>query len=158
MTAASDLASQGYVKVRMWDADGFTETAWAVRVEPGLNHFRLDNSPFYAYGVSADDIVEAEPVADGLYEFLRVVTRSGNRTIRLMFGEQKADTDYGKGILDGIVALGCTFEGMFNTVISVTIPPGVELTVVTRFLTETGLRWEYADPTYADLFGSDGPA
>ena len=154
MTGRGDLAAQGYVKVRMSDDDGFTETAWAVRVQPGVDHFRLDNSPFYAYRVSDEDIVEGEFVAEGFYDFVRVVERSGNRTVRLMFGDEKADTPYGKVILDGVKQLGCTYEGMFSTVMSITVPPGVELRDVADYLTSTGLNWEYADPTYEDLFGS----
>ena len=33
-----DFAAQGYVTVRMSSEDGFTETAWAVRVEPGVDY------------------------------------------------------------------------------------------------------------------------
>jgi hypothetical protein len=154
MTESGDLASQGYVKVTMSDDDGFTETAWAVRLEPGIDHFRLDNSPFYAYRVSADDVVEGAFVAEGFYDFVRVVKRSGNRTVRLMFGEAKADTPYGQGVLDGVIRLGCSYEGMFNTVMSITVPPTVDLDDVAGYLISTGLTWEYADPTYDDIHGT----
>jgi hypothetical protein len=150
------LAAQGYVKVRMSDADGYTETAWAVRVRDDADHFRLDNSPFYAYRVSADDIVEGALVADGLYDFVRVVERSGNRTIRLMFGDQTADSPSGASVLDRIRDLGCSYEGMFSRVVSITIPPAVDLGDVAAYLVSTGLVWEYADPTYEDLFGPEG--
>lgn len=149
------LAAQGYVKVRMSDGDGYTETAWAVRVRDDVDHFRLDNSPFYAYRVSADDIVEGAPVANGLYDFVRVVQRSGNRTIRLMFGDQTADTPFGADVLERIRELGCSYEGMFDRVMSITIPPTVDLGDVTAYLMSTDLVWEYADPTYEDLFGTD---
>jgi hypothetical protein len=155
MTGDRSLAEQGHVKVRTSDDDGFTETAWAVRVAPGTDHFRLDNSPFYAYRVSTDDVVEGQFVAEGFYDFVRVVERSGNRTVRLMFEDEKADTPTGKRVLDGVVALGCSYEGMFNTVMSITVPPTVNLNDVARYLTSTGLRWEYADPTYRDLFGDE---
>ena len=157
MTERGDLAAQGYVKVRMSDDDGFTETAWAVRVEPGVHYFRLDNSPFYAYRVSHEDVVEGRFVADGFYDFVRVVKRSGNRTVRLMFGEEKADSSYGKSVLARVAELGCSYEGMFSTVISITVPPDVELDEVANYLTSTGLDWEYADPKYEDLFGSGAP-
>jgi hypothetical protein len=44
---------------------------------------------------------------------------------------------------------------MFNTVMSITVPPTVNLNDVAQYLTSIGLRWEYADPTYRDLFGDD---
>lgn len=149
---ASDLAEEGFVKVRMSDSDGFTETAWAQRRSPGEDVFRLDNSPFYAYRVSLDDLVEGASVSDGMYEFVRVVERSGNRTVRLMFGDEKSDTPFGEGVLGGILALGCSFEGMFSKLMSITVPPSVSLDAVATYLTSTGLQWEYADPKYEDLF------
>ena len=153
MPADANLAAQGYVKVRMSDNDGYTETAWAVRVDDDRDHFRLDNSPFYAYRVSADDIVEGQFVAEGFYDFVRVVERSGNRTVRLILGDENAETPAGKQILADVVALGCSFEGMFSNVISITVPPAVSLEDVAGLLISTGRQWEYADPTYDDLFG-----
>jgi len=153
MASEPSLAEQGYVKVRMSDSDGFTETTWAVRIAPDRDHFRLDNSPFYAYGVSTDDVVEGAFIDEGLYEFVRVVERSGNRTVRLMFGHDDADSPFGTRVLDEVKAMGCSFEGMFSKVVSITVPPEVQLADVAAYLTSTGLSWEYADPTYADLFG-----
>jgi glycopeptide antibiotics resistance protein len=151
--AMVSLDRQGYVKVRMED-QGFVETLWAVRVVPGKDHFRLDNSPFFAYRVSTEDVVEGRLVTEGFYDFVRVVERSGNRTIRLMFADEMADTSERKKLLDGLVALGCSYEGMFGKVISITVRREVDLGGVAEHLTATGLRWEYADPTYDDLFGT----
>ena len=36
--------------------------------------------------------------------------------------------------------------------VAVNIPPQVDLARVAEFLTETGIRWEYANPRYSDLF------
>jgi hypothetical protein len=150
-----DYAAQGFVKVEMSDNDGNTETPWAERVPDATNQFRLDNAPFYAYRVSADDVIEGEEVAPGFYRLVRVVRRSGNRTVRLIFGEKSADTSEGKQVLDEIVRLGCTYEGAFSKLLSITVPPEVALEALAAYLTSTGLDWEYADPTYSDLFGSE---
>jgi hypothetical protein len=152
MAGEPSLAEQGYVKVQLSN-DGHFETVWAVRLKPGEDTFRLDNSPFFAYRVSEADIVEGACIADGLYEFARVTEHSGNRTVRLTFGDGKADTPEGKRVLDGIVALGCSYEGMFSRLISITVPSEVRLEDLASYLVSTGLQWEYADPTYADLFG-----
>lgn len=149
----SALADQGFVKIEMRDADGFVETAWAQRTHLDRDEFRLDNNPFYAYGVSADDIVEGERIAPGMYRFVRVVRPSGNRSIRVAFETFKADAPEAEPILAGITSLGCDYEGMFGRVIAVNVPPHVDLARVADFLTETGIRWEYANPTYRDLFG-----
>jgi hypothetical protein len=153
MSNGPSLAEQGYVKVQMSDDDGYTETAWAVRVSPDKDHFRLDNSPFYAYRVSAEDVVEARRVADGFYEFVRVVERSGNRTVRLILRDEDKDAPSGQRILDGIRDLGCSYEGMFSSLISITVPPGVDLAADATYLTATGRDWEHADPKYEDLHG-----
>lgn len=147
------LADQGFVKIEMRDSDGFVETAWAQRTHPNRDEFRLDNNPFYAYGVSADDIVEGEPIAPGMYRLVRVVRPSGNRSIRVAFETFKADAPEAEPILAGIKSLGCDYEGMFGRVIAVNVPPNVDLGRVADFLTETGIRWEYANPTYSELFG-----
>ena len=70
------------VKLLLAGPDGEVETPWAEKISDRL--FRLDNMPFFAYGVSVDDIVEAEPTEDeGFFRFLRVHQSSGNRTIRV---------------------------------------------------------------------------
>jgi hypothetical protein len=158
----NEPAGAELVKVQMADRDGYKETPWASRVESGVDQFRLENSPFYAYGVSFEDVVEARPLGvrrfDGvpMYEFVRVIRRSGNRTLRFAFSEEKSDTPTGRQVLDEIVALGCSYEGMFNITISVTVPPDVDLQKVAMYLTSTGLRWEYVDPTYEQVHG--GPS
>ena len=155
MAGRDELAAQGYVKVRMADDDGDTETLWAVRVQPGVDEFRLDNSPFFAYRVSHEDIVEGRQIAEGFYQFVRVVRPSGNRTVRLIFHEdEQADSRSGRQVLDRLKRLGCSYEGATNRVISITVPPGVQLGHVAEYLTSTGLEWEYADPKYEDLFGT----
>jgi hypothetical protein len=45
------------VKVKLESADGDVETLWATTL--GEDRYRLDNSPFFAYGVSWLDVIEA---------------------------------------------------------------------------------------------------
>jgi hypothetical protein len=55
-------ARDGYVKVGLTDNEGkMTETVWAVTVGP--NRFRLDNVPWFAYGISLGDVVEGAEYA-----------------------------------------------------------------------------------------------
>lgn len=57
------------------------ETLWAAPI--GNDYYKLDNSPFYAYGVSWQDTVWAPfDAREGMATFQSVVTRSGHRTIR----------------------------------------------------------------------------
>lgn len=150
MAEEPSLAAQGFVKVRMSGDDGSIETLWGKRTAPDQDHFSLENSPYFAYGISFEDIVEGSIVVDGVYEFVRVIERSGNRTVRLLFD---ADAEDREAILDAVVALGCTYEGMFGDLFSITVPKSVSLDDVAAYLTSTGLDWEYADPRYEELLG-----
>ena len=137
------------VKVRLHGSNGEIETPWAERVDANL--FRLDNLPWFAYGVSDDDVVEgAVTDADGVFEFVRVVIPSGNRLIRVIL-EDPADPG---GVLRYLLAAGCHYEGFNRRFVAVSIPPAVDLGSVTGHLTAVGVSWEYANPTYAQLVGA----
>ncbi|MGB6486425.1 MAG: DUF4265 domain-containing protein [Steroidobacteraceae bacterium] len=56
------------------------ETLWAFDL--GDDRYRLDNAPFYAYSVSAGDVVHAPfDVFEQLPTFVSVLKKSGNRTV-----------------------------------------------------------------------------
>ena len=131
----------GQVKVALRGPDGEVETLWADDLGNGC--YRLDNTPWYAYGISWRDIVEAKPAADGQLQFQRIIEKSGHRTIRIT-----ADQPFSDEWLQQIVQLGCTYEGANRKLVGIDLPPGINLETVASFLTEKNVRWEYADPTY----------
>ena len=141
------------VLFRVLDDDGTAnvETLWATRL--GGDDYKLDNSPFYAYGVSWEDVVSAPFNADeGFPTFTRVVSKSGNRTVRVIFKTAVETSDDSDHVLQGLVTLGCSYEGANRKYFSVNVPPGVELETVRAYLIEQKATWEHADPTYATLF------
>lgn len=140
------------VKVALHDDDGDVETLWATPL--GNEHYRLENSPFFVYGVSFLDEVKA-PLAEGLPTFEKVVAKSGHRTVRILMPDTTARE--AKPHLEGLIELGCSYEGVQPKLLSVDVPPGVSLEAVARFLVEAALQWEYADPTYEDLFPEPSP-
>ncbi|MDP8932465.1 MAG: DUF4265 domain-containing protein [Actinomycetota bacterium] len=136
--------SHALVKVLMRGPGGELETLWAEPVGDG--HFRLDNAPFFAYGVSADDIVAAEATEhEGVFEFRGVVRRAGNRTVRLAFVDE-GTANRRSQVLARIVELGCSYEGANPNYIAITVPGDVDLDAVVDTLQQTGMTWEYADP------------
>jgi hypothetical protein len=145
--------TEAMVKVRLRGPHaGDVETLWAVPVD--VNLYRLDNSPFFAYGVSWQDIIEARPADDQFLEYVRCVKKSGNRTLRVVFQDYRSEEQPAKEILRELRNLGCSYEGMQPRMISINVPPRVDLEEVTGFLTEqSGLQWEYADPTYEETHG-----
>src|SRR5690349_9936067 len=144
--------SASAVKVLLQE-DEFIETLWADPVGP--HQYRLDNSPFWAYGVSWQDVVEAHPDSDGMLRMTRVVEKSGHRTVRVILKSGVDESSDSQSIMDGVRALGATYEGMKPTYLAIDIPPGVELMTVAKYLTDHGVEWEHADPRYSDLYPDD---
>lgn len=140
---ASDM-----VKVALIDEEGDVETLWATPL--GGELYRLDNIPFYAYGVSWLDVVEAPLDAGGLPTFRRVAEKSGHRTVRVRQDDTRAPE--AKPLLESLSKLGCTYEGSAPSLLAVDVPPKASLEDVARYLVEAGFDWEYADPTCEELF------
>jgi hypothetical protein len=146
--------TEHFVKIKFVDGDDI-ETLWAVAL--GNNLFRLDNSPFYAYDVSWQDIIEATEEAEDFYEFVHVVEKSGNRTLRIIFQNFSGNDEQGKQILSDITNLGCSYEGANSKLISITIPSTVNFESVVNYLSkQNDLNCEYADPSYEKLFPEVG--
>jgi len=149
------MSDQPTAKVlfRVPDEDGgaTVETLWATPL--GDDRYILDNSPFYAYGVSWQDTVFAPFTAEeGLPTFTAVAEKSGNRTVRVIFDPPVAPGNESDDLLQGLLDLGCSYEGANPAYISVNIPPEVELEKVSAYLINQNAQWEHADPTYASLF------
>lgn len=133
------------------DDSSDVETLWASAM--GDDHYRIDNSPFFAYSVSWQDVVYAPfDDAEGFPTFRRVVTKSGNRTVRVVFEEGVQPGNRSDRVLQGLVALGCSYEGANSKFFSINVPPGVDLDAVRQYLIEEHATFEHADPTYAELF------
>ncbi|HEY3704879.1 MAG TPA: DUF4265 domain-containing protein [Terracidiphilus sp.] len=126
------------------------EVIWATPL--GSDLYRLENSPFYAYGVSWQDVIEAQPT-DGTLEFRRVVEKSGHRTVRVIL-DLTSKSEPGKHVLDQIVDMGCTWEGMNTKLICIDLPASGSLDKTAKVLTaQQDVIWEYADPTYEEVTG-----
>lgn len=124
------------------DHDFSVEILWAS--SRGGNRYRLNNIPFFAYGLSFGDFVEAVPKKDDERpHFKRVLVKSGNRTVRIGSEDGRPVSD---GVLQQIVELGCGYERATASYICVNIPPEADFEAVTAYLTSTGLLFEYVDP------------
>jgi Domain of unknown function (DUF4265) len=144
----------GMVKVEFRDRHNNSETLWATPL--GRHRYRLENCPFFAYGVSWRDVVEARPPAKReLPLFVRVTKKSGHRTVRVILKPPADKSRKSAGVLKKLVQMGCSFEGADHAYIAIDIPPKVKLTSVAEYLIASGQEWEHADPTYADLHPDD---
>jgi len=132
------------------DGSAQVETLWAFDL--GNDEYKLDNSPFYAYSVSWQDVVYAPFDTDEERPtFKRVVSKSGNRTVRVILKPPAESGNSSDRVLQGLVALGCSYEGANSAHISVNIPPEVELKGVRQYLIESKAEWEHADPMHSEL-------
>lgn len=107
------------VRLKLQDSDGPAgETVWA---EPtGEDRYRLQNSPFAAYGYAEGDIVRCI-WQDGWLEVVSTVSDSGNGTIRLLFRDARSPA--AQYILNELVSVGCTYETASRQLVAVTVPP-----------------------------------
>jgi len=141
-------------RVPVEDGSAHVETLWATAV--GDDTYKLDNSPFYAYGVSWEDVVFAPFKAEeGFPTFERVVSKSGNRTVRVILETTIQPGNESDRLMQGLSALGCSYEGANGRYISVNIPPDADIDVVRKYLIDHDATWEHADPTYDALFPED---
>ncbi len=124
--------------------DAYVETPWAEAL--GGNHYRLDNIPFWKYDVSVGDVVEALPDDSGRPAFVRVVAKSGNRTVRVRLVPPMDESPESHAVIDELVRRGCDFEGMHPGYVAVNVPPQIDLDAVAHHLVMSGQEWEYADP------------
>ncbi|HEX7284801.1 MAG TPA: DUF4265 domain-containing protein [Candidatus Angelobacter sp.] len=132
------------------DQQGFqTESLWAENV--GRGRFRILNSPFFVFGISCDDVVEAKEAAVGLL-FQSVVSRGGHSTYRIFLQDDRTirDADF-RIYWEPISALGATFENADDYFVAVDIPPGKDLGAIHELLEkgeEDGV-WAFEEAYYA---------
>jgi hypothetical protein len=131
------------------DQQGFeTEGLWAERTGP--NEFRILNSPFFVFGISAEDTVKAE-LHDGTYKFDRVVRKGGHSTYRIFLQAGRTIHDEAfRERWNAIQALGGRFENANNRLLSVDLAPNVNVVKVYELLKqgESEGVWAFEESNY----------
>lgn len=99
------------------------------------DEYILDNSPFYVYDISFNDIVTAKISSERLL-FHSVKKRGGHSTyrIKMPLGSKHSDFLF---LFAKLKAFGCTFEGGVSNgrlLYSIDVPPNSDLEAVYRFL------------------------
>lgn len=105
---------KNYVRVSFeTDSDGLgggsPERLWAKRMSEAELCFQLQNSPFYAKGISYLDVVEASENLDcrGEFQYVKTIRPSGHSTYRLLVDAESAGFTQWWARLE---QLGCTYE------------------------------------------------
>ena len=107
-----------------------TESLWAEPVAGG--RYRLRNSPFYAFGVSAEDIVFAEETEERLF-FTEVSLRGGHSTYRIMKSKGLRPEDFER-YWEPLRQAGCSYEEEPGRLLAVDVPPRAGLQLVYSLL------------------------
>jgi hypothetical protein len=131
------------------------ESMWATPIDepsaPSGQVFRLENTPWYAFGVSWQDLVCAESrreiIGDdtpgrpkqevNILYFTRVWKHSGRSTY-LAFLSEEVTTESPEWLKrwEPLERLGCTWEGMNARLLAVDVPPSIDLDAVEKTLEE----------------------
>lgn len=119
------------ILVNTQPSDGYPpekwEGLWAIPL--GCNRFKIDNIPFYAKGLSCDDIIEANEGDIG-YIFNKVIQKSDNSTIRVVV----YDLEDEQSVRSAISSFNCSIEGTGTPgLIAINVPKG-KLVEVEKFL------------------------
>ncbi|UVM48175.1 DUF4265 domain-containing protein [Pseudomonas sp. B21-015] len=109
-----------------------SESVWAESSASGS--FIVKNIPFYSKDACLDDEILIKAGADGERYLEKVITSSGNSTIRIIFFD--AGIPHISIVLEKLVNMGCTWEGMSEKFFSVNIPVSVSLDEVIEYLNE----------------------
>lgn len=132
----------------------FVEKLWATPL--GEGRFRLENTPFYAYGLSFRDIVEATPQPDtDIVLYKRTIKKGGHRTIRVSTPDH---SNVPEELIERLDALGSSCEGASRRYLCFDIPPEADFnSVVSELLTWNAdtIIWEHVDPTWSELHPED---
>jgi hypothetical protein len=153
---AEDLdTGEGLVRIRIHlegtgEAGPAEDAVWA---EPlGSDRYRVESCPFFAYGISRDDVVRAAEAQGQAERILDdVLEKGGHRTLRLTLAPSvDLRSDPVQRILEKLIEMGCTHELLRPRLVAIDLPPEVDLETAAELL-QAGSRagalwWEWADP------------
>jgi hypothetical protein len=126
------------------DSDGqeISESVWAEGIS--IDTFRIDNLPFYAYGISYNDIVSAK-IVDNIFVVDELISHGGHSTFRVFFTEiGNSDQEL---LFKNLNKLGATIERATAQLIAIDVPPNANLQLITELLKDGENRgvWNYEE-------------
>ncbi|ACJ30076.1 Conserved hypothetical protein [Shewanella piezotolerans WP3] len=120
-----------------------SETLWAKPLGKGL--FKLQNSPFGAYGYSFEDVVIADdnevPTVLGVHE------NSGHSTYRILLKDGILNTDEFSQAWGELESIGCTYEGSQSKLLAIDVPADTDIFHAYKLLEagEEAELWEFEE-------------
>jgi len=117
-----------------------SESIWAE--DNGLGNFRIDNIPFFTYGISYNDIIFAELDRDNLLFFKKVIKRGGHSTLRLFFTNKLSEQEK-QSEIKKLNKIGAVVERATESLFAIDVSPDTNLKSVISLLKEGEQRGEY---------------
>lgn len=120
------------------------ERLWAEGVGDG--RYRLRNTPFYAKGLSFEDIVFAEARDNGHLVVSGVSLYGGHSTYRIV-PKASLESAAFKSAWSPLQAAGCSFEGVEGRLLAIDVPPHANIHHVYDLLqrAEDAGVWEFEE-------------
>lgn len=119
-----NMKEEGLEKIHIdlpyhWAIGG--ESMWAAPL--GNDLFKIENVPFYAYGLNFNDIVRASSDSDEhIPEIRELVEQSGHRTFRVFF-QKPVMREMQEEILESLKELTISYERVNETFFSLDMQP-----------------------------------
>jgi hypothetical protein len=100
-----------------------TESVWA---EPeGDGTYKVKNVPFFAKGISCNDVVQAEP-QDGALVFKKIVRRGGHSTYRIYSKSDRRSPEV-LSVLQTLEKMHCDIEPATDKIVGVDVLPEADI-------------------------------
>jgi hypothetical protein len=113
------------------------ELLWAEDL--GGGRFRIENIPFYIYGISYSDVVSADEDGDR-QSFREVVARSGHSTYRILVKDPNGfESDGFRRAWQPLSILGCQYEVARRRWVAIDVPSTTDVFAVYELL-EAGAK------------------
>ena len=127
-------------------ATGRERGLWAVPL--GGDRFRIDNTPWFVRGISADDVVEALAGSDGVLWATQRLEDGGRQTIRVIAFRDGPLSGDPAAVRAEFVPLGLTGEiAQQYGLVALDVPPGTALAPVKALLNagKRDGRWDFEE-------------
>lgn len=125
-----------------------TEIMWAANM--GNKKYKLDNFPFFAYGLSYGDVVTASLNDENVLYIERVVIKGGHSNYRILLAKEKSKTDF-LCLWKEIEKLGVSYESTKpENIFAIDIPPSADVSAIYKILEEGELKgiWQFDEGNY----------
>jgi hypothetical protein len=149
-------ATEGLVRIRVPLDRSASEPGpaddWVWGEPLGNGRYRVESCPFFAYGISRNDVVRAQDgTGQESPQLEDVIEKSGHRTLRLALDpEVTLGGPDAQKLLERLLEMGCTHELLRPKIVAIDLPPQADLEAVAGVLQEQAragsLVWEWADP------------